>query len=168
MLARLKDLENAGVSSFKIEGRMKSGYYLATVINAYRRVMDGAPQEEFANELCAIAHRDYTEAYAFGKNAETVNYTNNQTQGDYAYIADVIGYENGYAELEMRNRFFEGDELEILSPTDTFGKTFRVSEILLKNGERTTDAKLVQAHYFVPCPYPLQKGDYIRRKNQDK
>ncbi|MBQ9729582.1 MAG: U32 family peptidase [Clostridia bacterium] len=164
MLSHLNELEKAGVSSFKIEGRMKSGYYLATVINAYRRVMDGALAEEFQKELCAVAHRDYTTAYAFGENKETVNYTNSQTQGDYAYIADVLDYQNGLATLEMRNRFLVGDELEILSPSSSFGKTFRVEEITLPNGEKTLDAKLVQGHYTVPCPHPLQKGDYLRRK----
>ena len=75
MLARLQEMERAGIRSFKIEGRMKSGYYLATVINAYRRAMNG---EDFAiseNELLRVAHRDYTQAYADGKNPKTVNYT---------------------------------------------------------------------------------------------
>ena len=70
MLSYLQDLENAGVCSFKIEGRMKSGYYLATVINAYRRAMDGQDFSVSEKELLAVAHREYTQAYALGKNNE--------------------------------------------------------------------------------------------------
>ena len=99
MLRHLKEMEGAGVSSFKIEGRMKSGYYLATVINAYRRYMDGGEREISEEELLRVAHREYTTAYAFGENSQTVNYTDSQSKGDYKYIADVLGYENGFVKL---------------------------------------------------------------------
>ena len=62
LISKLKELEDAGVSSFKIEGRMKSGYYLATVINAYRRAMDGEDMAVSERELLSVAHRDYTTA----------------------------------------------------------------------------------------------------------
>lgn len=67
MLSALDELERAGVNSFKIEGRMKSEYYLATVVNAYRRAMDGADTAFCEKELCATAHRNFTKAYAYGK-----------------------------------------------------------------------------------------------------
>ena len=116
------------------------------------------------DELLRVAHREYTTAYAFGENSETVNYTDSQSKGDYKYIADVLGYENGFAKLEMRNRFIQGDELEILSPDDNSGERFIADEIYLKNGEKVTDAKLVQAEYLVKCPYEIKRGDYIRKK----
>lgn len=164
MISRLKELQEAGVDSFKIEGRMKSEYYLATVINAYRRAIDGGATESLEKELENVAHRDYTEAYALGKNGATVNYTDSQTKGDCVYIANVLGWENGFAVAEMRNRFREGNVLEVLSPDGNFGKSFSAEEIFDSSGERTEDAKLVQEKYRIKCPYVLQKGDFLRRR----
>ena len=165
MLSHLQELENAGISSFKIEGRMKSGYYLATVINAYRRWMDGGDFAVSDNELSNVAHRAYTKAYMLGANAQTVNYDDSQSRGDYTYIADVQGSENGYVYAEMRNRFKKGDVLEVLSPSEQFGKSFVAEEIYTSTGEETDDAKRVQEIYKIKCPYVLNNGDYLRRKN---
>ncbi len=164
MLAYLSQMEGAGVSSFKIEGRMKSGYYLGTVINAYRRFMDGGELSLSQDELQRVAHREYTTAYAFGENNQTVNYSDSQSKGDYKYIADVLGYENGYALVEMRNRFKKGESLEILSPDNNFQKSFVAEEIYDSKNERTDDCKLVQERYKIKCPYPLKNGDFLRRK----
>ena len=165
MLGLLKQMEGAGIRSFKIEGRMKSGYYLATVINAYRRAMNGGDFKISEQELCNVAHRDYTQAYAEGKNSQTVNYTDSQSKGEYAYIADVLASENGFALVEMRNRFKKGEILEVLSPDENFGKSFAVERVYDSNGEETDDAKRVQEKYKISCPYPLKAGDYLRRKN---
>lgn len=143
---------------------MKSGYYLATVINAYRRAMNGEPLSVSESELCNVAHRAYTTAYALGENHETVNYTDSQSKGEYTYIADVAEYKDGFVYAEMRNRFKQGEILEVLSPSDMFGKTFEVKEMYDAAGEAVSDAKLVQGIYKIACPYPLQKGDYLRRK----
>lgn len=165
MLTHLQEMEGAGVRSFKIEGRMKSGYYLATVINAYRRMMDGGDIQISQAELCNVAHREYTQAYALGANAQTVNYQDSQSKGDYVYIADVRGTENGFVLAEMRNRFKQGDLLEVLSPDANFAKTFVAEEIYTSANERTDDGKLVQEIYKIKCPYNLKAGDYLRRKN---
>lgn len=166
MISRLTELKNAGVSSFKIEGRMKSGYYLASVINAYRRVMDGAMLSLGEKELLSVAHRDYTQAYADGSNNKTVNYTDSQSKGEYKYIADVLGYKDGRVFVEMRNRFKEGDILEILSPTENFAKSFPVKDMKDMQGESVADAKLVQAVYTIACPYKVQAGDYLRKREE--
>ena len=165
MLTRLQEMEGAGVRSFKIEGRMKSGYYLATVINAYRRMMDGGDMQISQTELNNVAHREYTQAYASGANAQTVNYNDSQSKGDYTYIADVQGTENGFVFAEMRNRFKQGDLLEVLSPDQNFTKTFAAEEIYDSQNQRTDDAKRVQEIYKIKCPYDLKAGDYLRRKN---
>ncbi len=165
MLSRLQEMENAGISSFKIEGRMKSGYYLATVINAYRRAMNGEDFGVSETELLAVAHREYTQAYADGANHNTVNYEDSQSKGDYTYIADVLGYENGYVYAEMRNRFKKGDVLEVLSPNSYFKNEFVVEEVYNSKNEWTEDCKRVQEVYRIKCPYALEKGDYLRRKN---
>ncbi len=166
MLENLRQMEGAGIRSFKIEGRMKSGYYLATVINAYRRALDGQPMEISRQELANVAHRTYTQAYAFGENKETVNYADSQSKGEYTYIADVLGSENGAIRVEMRNRFKQGDVLEALTPDGNFGKSFPVEEMYALDGTKVEDAKLVQGHYLIKCPYSLHKGDYLRRKAQ--
>lgn len=165
MLARIREMEGAGIRSFKIEGRMKSGYYLATVINAYRRFLDGEGFERSEKELLGVAHRAYTQAYADGQNAQTVNYDDSQSKGEYTYIADVVGSEEGYVFAQMRNRFKKGDILEVLSPTSNFGKTFCVDTMYDSKGEKTDDAKLVQETYKIKCPFALKQGDYLRRKN---
>lgn len=165
MSAHLTELANAGVCSFKIEGRMKSEYYLATVINAYRRILDGGYTPELEEELNCAAHRDYTTAYMLGANDQTVNYEDSQAKGTCDYIGNVLGYQGGQAIVEMRSRFKQGDVLEVLSPNQTFGKTFVANTILDSHGDPVDDAKLVQEHYRIACPdLTLQAGDIIRRR----
>ena len=164
MSAHLAELERAGVCSFKIEGRMKSEYYLATVINAYRRCMDGGFSPVIERELLTSAHRDYTQAYAFGKNTNTVNYADSQAKGDCDYIANVVEGENGFATVEMRGRFKVGDRLEVLTPTENFGASFVVESAFKSDGEQVDDCKLVQEKYRINCPYKLQAGDILRRR----
>jgi putative protease len=164
MLSKIEEMAKAGVCSFKIEGRMKSGFYLATVINAYRRFLNGEPISISEKELLAVAHREYTQAYAEGENSNTVNYQDSQSKGEYVYIADVLKSENGYVYAQMRNRFKQGDCLEVLSPSEHFQKSFVAEEIFTSKGEQTDDAKLVQETYKIKCPYPLQEGDYLIRK----
>ncbi len=163
MLPYLDELAKAGVCSFKIEGRMKSAYYLATVVNAYRRVMDGTLSVAQAQtELKKVAHRAFTTAYAFGENAETVNYADSQESGTREYVADVL--EDGECPLiQMRNRFKVGDELEILSPSDSFNRRFTVQEMKDERGNAVADAKLVMQKLQLRCPYPLVKGDILRK-----
>lgn len=164
MSAHLKDMAAAGVCSFKIEGRMKSEYYLATVINAYRRCMDGGYDAVIERELMTAAHRDYTTAYMLGDNHSTVNYADSQAKGDCDYIANVLKGGDGVATVEMRGRFRVGDTLEVLSPTENFGKSFRVERAINSAGESVDDCKLVQEHYEINCPYNLSAGDILRRR----
>ena len=96
LIGHLKELSEAGVDSFKIEGRMKSAYYLATVVNAYRRAFDrlaGKPSAfsdaDIFGELKKCAHRDFTTAYALGENEKTVNYADSQTKGTCDFVAEV-------------------------------------------------------------------------------
>ena len=160
----LAEMQSAGVCSFKIEGRMKSEYYLATVINAYRRCIDGGYNEAVERELLTAAHRDYTTAYATGKNTQTVNYSDSQAKGDCDYIANVLNCENGYITAEMRGRFKVGDILEVLTPSANFGKSFEVKEAYTSTGEQVTDCKLVQEKYRLSCPLNLSAGDILRRR----
>lgn len=166
MIRYLEQMRESGICSFKIEGRMKSEYYLATVINAYRRAIDFGVDDSIADELKNTAHRDYTTAYMLGDNPETVNYENTQEKGDCEYIASVLGSKDGMILAEMRNRFRKGDVLQILSPDLNFGKTFTVGDFYDSKGNLCDDGKLVQEVYSVPCPYELHKGDFLRRSVQ--
>lgn len=170
MLPYLDKLAAAGVCSFKIEGRMKSAYYLATVVNAYRRAQDGTLSVSAAlEELNKVAHRAFTAAYALGNNAETIHYSDSQEAGTRAYVADVLedggagAAEKNCALVQMRGRFRVGDTLEILSPSDSFNRTFAVEEMTSEEGERVEDAKLVMQKLRLRCPYPLRAGDILRK-----
>ena len=167
MSAHLAELAAAGVDSFKIEGRMKSAYYVATVVNTYRRLLDGTmTEEDAARELDTAAHRDYTQAYAFGANANTVHYADSQAAGTRIYAANVLegAPAGGAALIEMRNRFRIGEELEILSPTGSFGGRFTVEEMRDEEGEIVLDAKRVQQKLRIFCPYELCAEDLLRKR----
>ena len=168
----LDELYKAGVVSLKIEGRMKSEYYLATVINAYRRALDdyyknGNGYKDnalYESELDKTAHRSFTTAYALGKNTATVNYEDSQSKGSYKFIANVLNYADGYAEIEMRNRFCKGDVLQVLSPSPSFNKEIVVDQLKNANGELVTDAKRVQEVLYLRTDVKLSAGDILRRK----
>ncbi len=164
MSARLHELHEAGICSFKIEGRMKGEYYLATVVNAYRRLLNGEAFSQIVPELLKASHRDYTEAYAFGKNENTVSYADNKTEGTYDFIATVTGCKNGRVYCEMRGRFYEGDTLEVLSPTDAFLKEVKVCGLRDSSDRPQQDAKRVQEIYSFTSPLALQEGDILRRR----
>lgn len=172
MISHIDEMVDAGVISLKIEGRMKSEYYLATVINAYRRAIDeyckiGDKYKEnsmFYDELIKTSHRAFTTAYTLGDNCDTVNYSDSQSVGEKQFIAVVTkGTEGGYAEIEMRNRFKKSDVLEILSPSDNFNKTFVVNEMYDEDGNEIVDAKIVQQKIRIKCEYDLREGDILRK-----
>ena len=71
--------------------------------------------------------------------------------------------ENGLAVVEMRNRFVVGDELEVLSPGENFNRRFAVKEMFGEDGERLTDAKIVQQKIVLFCPFRLCEGDILRK-----
>lgn len=161
LIRRLDELDAIGVSSIKIEGRMKSPYYVATVVNAYRRALDllckckkagkkYAAPEALAKELEYASHREYTEGFMFDENSHLQNYkTGSQTQSK-DFVAIVREVDNDGIWVEMRNRFCSGEVLEILSPGPAFGATLVIPEMKNKAGEIVTDAKHVQELIFIP------------------
>lgn len=171
MISHIGEMLKSGIVSLKIEGRMKSEYYLATVVNAYRRAIDEflkigdsyCKNTSFYDELKKTNHRAFTTAYNFGDNAETVNYADTQSSGERQFIAVVEDCANGFITVEMRNRFKVGDELEVLSPWENFNKKFVVTEIFDEEGNSVTDAKIVQQKLKIACPFVLYEGDILRR-----
>ena len=119
MLAHLDALAAAGVDSIKIEGRVKKAFYVATVVNAYRHVLDGDPAECWASELEKISHRPYSTGFYFGDAEQT------DDADTYVQLNDWVGEVRACEALEdrryrvivrCRNRFREGEMLELLSP----------------------------------------------------
>lgn len=171
LIDHVGDLIRAGVCSFKIEGRMKSEYYLATVVNAYRRAIDAyyevgdryKEDETYRRELEKTAHREFTTAYLLGENDRTINYNDSQSKGERKFIATVVeGTKDGYALVEMRNRFKVGDTLEVLSPSETFNKTITVGKLTDEKGNAVEDAKIVLQRLRLFTDLPLCVGDILR------
>lgn len=114
MLAHLRELACAGVDSIKIEGRNKKAFYVASVVGAYRRVLDGESAEAVADELLAVSHRPYGTGFYFEEAEQAPAYDGYEQET--MHMADIVACEGGYLYLLCRNRFAEGDELEILAP----------------------------------------------------
>ena len=153
----------AGVDSLKIEGRMKSPYYVATVVNAYRHALDGDwPLERVQAELDCASHRPYSTGFYLGRMRQ-------EDVGEGAYrqscqfVAAVRGSEGDLLRVEQRNRFRLGDELEVLSPELT-GERFFVEELYDEDGNELMSAGFPGQEVALNCPYPLQPGDLLRRR----
>ena len=166
MIKHLKELEKAGVCSLKIEGRMKSDYYVASVVNAYRRALDGGyDMAKLEDELEKTSHRRYTTGFYFDSDDKEFLETSMPIQ-TAEFIAKVVeNSQNGKVKVEMRNRFKIGDELEILSPTASFLKKIKIDSIENGKGEQIDDCKRVQEIVTINCPYDLKKGDILRKAN---
>lgn len=171
MISHIEDLRNAGIDSFKIEGRMKTVYYVANVVNAYRRAIDlQNPTKEqielLEQETYKCKNRGYSTGFYYGRDTAKQTYSKEQKTDGYNFIAvvlDAVG--DGYL-VEMRNRFKTGDKLEILSSGDDFGKVFEVAKIVDESNNEINDAKLVQQKLII---YPKDKvklypEDILRKK----
>lgn len=160
----LDDIAKAGVISFKIEGRMKSPYYVATVTNAYRQRINGtATLETLHHELECASHRPYSTGFYFG----ALKYDHNN-DGLYRQSCKFIGIVqgedgDGRCFVEMRNKFSVGDTLEVLSPYSS-GQRFTVTSIVDKNGNIRESAHIPQEILSVECPLKLQSGDILRKR----
>lgn len=114
MLPHLADLARAGVNSIKIEGRNKKAFYVASVVGAYRRVLDGEPWQQVAPELLDVSHRPYGTGFYFGEARQAVDYDGYEQQT--MHVADVVACGDGKLYALARNRFEEGQALEALVP----------------------------------------------------
>ena len=114
MLEHLAELAAAGVDAIKIEGRNKKAFYVASVVAAYRRVLDGEDPAAVAPELYDVSHRPYGTGFYFGAAEQAVDYDGYEQECLHA--ADVLASDSGYATVLCRNRFAEGDQLELLAP----------------------------------------------------
>ncbi len=162
----LDELAQAGVASFKIEGRMKTAYYVATVVDAYRRRLDGtAPAQALREQLSCISHRAYGTGFYLGYDNPPP--AQDMYTSDCAFAASVLGWENGTAHLEQRNFFYNGEALELLSP-HSFGQKFTVKNLRTTEGELVEKASHAQMELFCDCDVPLHPGDMLRVRRERK
>ena len=160
-LSFLDAIREAGVMSLKIEGRMKTPYYVATVTNAYRRAIDhSAPESVLQEELLAVSHRPYASGFYFGdlKHPEPNDGVYRQS---CRFAAVVKSYENGRVTVEQRNRFVQGDRMEVVSP-DSMGLSFLAENLTDSWGNPVTAAPHAQERITMDCPFALSEGDFLR------
>ena len=171
MIEYLNKLIEVGVTSFKIEGRMKTPYYVATIVNAYKRALQLAIKQGkdyvcpkyLVDELTKTSHRKYTTGfYLHADNKE--NLETSRTAQTFDFVAIVTNVENGIVEIEQRNRFESTDELEILSPNDYFNQKIVLINMKNKNGEPVSIANKVQEKLYFESSIPFQVGDILRKK----
>ena len=159
----------AGVTSFKIEGRMKSPYYVATVVNAYRKRLDALKTDTaddmqlalLRRELNAASHRPYSSGFYFGE-------LKHHAPDEGAYLQDCtfVGVvrerlSGGRILFECRNRIREGDRVELLSP-DSLGLSFVAGNIRSESGLPEPAAARPSESYSMDCDCPAAPGDLLR------
>ena len=159
----LDELVDAGVTSLKIEGRMKTEYYVAVVTNAYRRVLDGTMTvEEAQRELLTVSHRPYTTGFYHGELPKDHSNAGVYTQ-THRFAGVVLACENGVATVEQRNRFVRGDALEVVSPVLSRA-VLHADEIEDESGAPVEIANKVKAVLKIKTDLPLAPGDLLRKK----
>lgn len=164
----LDKIIETGVDSLKIEGRMKTEYYVGSVVRAYRKRIDDyfAGKEydkSLEEELYKVNHREYTTGF-YLKEAEQC-YETSKPDNDYRYCAEVIGYdeEKKLLEVVQRNRFFDGDTLETVTNENV--KELIINGITDEEGNEVKDCKLVMQKLFIKTDCKLEKHDMLRKKS---
>ena len=165
----MDQLIDAGITAFKIEGRMKSAYYVATVTNAYRRriddiaagTADAASLAPLRRELDAVSHRAYAAGFYFGE-------MKRHAPDDGAYLQDCrfVGtvlerLPGGRARVELRNRVRAGDALEVLSPA-SLGLAFTARNLTDAQGAPIDEAAVPMMRFELDAPAELAPGDMLR------
>lgn len=173
-IEHIPELVQSGITSLKIEGRVKTSYYVATIVGAYRREIDryfADPQNYIFNkaeydELCKVSHRPYTTGFYCGKPDENSQvYTSSSYIRDYDLIGIVQSYdaETGIATITQRNRFFKGDEIEIIRPMQPyFVQT--VDSMTDENGSEIEVANHAEQIIKMKIKEPVTAGSMLRKK----
>ena len=171
-IEHIPELIEAGIDSFKIEGRMKSAYYTAVVTNTYKMAIDSYFSGDYEynslwyRELESVSHRDYATGYYFSDSHTDANLS--ETTGyikDKAYLAVVTSYDErtGLAELTQRNKMCVGDEIELLTPGKV-GTPLTVGELYDENHNPIEDTKHPYMKFYMKVPFAVKSGDIIRAK----
>ena len=176
LIEHIPELAKAGIDSFKIEGRAKSAYYTAVSVNAYRCALDGyeasgfssdyKPEQWIVDEVKKVSNRRYCTGFYFSDpmdDAQIFYEGGYVREWNVAAIADR--WENGVLYASQRNRFFEGDELEVMIKGK---KPFKVTVRNLKNadGEKIDNAPHPMMSLSFDCPEPVPSGAYLRMERK--
>lgn len=167
MIEHLPELIDAGVTSFKIEGRMKSAYYAAVITNAYRHALDAALagralERVWIDETDMVSHRPYTTGFYFGEPGQHYAEASYFTTADVAAVVESCD-EDGEAVLTQRNKFSAGEELELLSPEGE-PLSFRVEHMYNADGEEIADTRHAMMEIHMKLPVSVPRYSILRRR----
>jgi len=177
MIEHIDKLIESGLSSFKIEGRVKSEFYVATVVAAYRQSIDSYldnPQKwsfnpQWMEELKKVSHRDYTTGFYFGKpGGSEQHYASSSYIREYDMVGVVEEYdeETSVAAVVQKNRFFTGDEVEFLCPDGSFFKQ-KIEKITDETGAEIQVANRPQSVVYIKTAQKTEKGAFMRKKREN-
>lgn len=172
LLPYLLQLMEAGICSFKIEGRMKSAHYAASVVSVYRRAIDACwrdPQhytvkQEWLDELEKVSHRPYTTGFALGKpDAAAQVYTTSSYLQTHEFVGLVRDWDNGRLTVEQRNHMKEGETLEVFCPDGSL-RTLVLKEMRNQDGEPIVAAQHPQMVFTCRAAESIPESSILRRK----
>ncbi len=159
----VKELAELGVNSFKIEGRMKTIHYIATVVSLYRKLIDGEKlsEKEIVDTLAKVSNRGYTLGFMKG-GIEPSDYAldDNKPKAKTLFVANVIEDKKDSCVVRVRNKIKAGDELEVISP-DGIAKNIRIpAQLKMQDGTLTSE---VNNESIIVLDTPLKKYSLLRR-----
>lgn len=172
LLPYLLQLMEAGICSFKIEGRMKSAHYAASVVSVYRRAIDACwrdPQhytvkQEWLDELEKVSHRPNTTGFALGKPDATAQvYTTSSYLQTHEFVGLVRDWDNGRLTVEQRNHMKEGETLEVFCPDGSL-RTLVLKEMRNQDGEPIVAAQHPQMVFTCRAAESIPESSILRRK----
>lgn len=177
MIEHIDKLIESGLSSFKIEGRVKSEFYVATVTAAYRRAIDSYLENpdgwsfnpEWLDELKKVSHRDYTTGFYFGKPGGTEqHYASSSYIREYDMVGVVEEYDEktSVAKIVQKNRFFKGDTVEFLCPDGSFF-TQTIGTITDADGNEIEVANRPQSIVSIKTDRKAENGAFMRKKRPE-
>ena len=174
MIEHIPELMESGIDSFKIEGRMKTALYVATVARTYRKAIDDykvSPElykknlPWYLDQISNCTYRQFTTGFFFGKPSDEAQiYDNNTYLKEYTYLG-IVGEQNeeGLYRIEQRNKFSVGEEIEIMKP-DGENLTVTVKRIVDEDGTDMESAPHPKQVLYIDLGHPLEKYDILRRK----
>ena len=176
MLPYLPELLAAGVSSLKIEGRMKTAYYVATVVSAYRRALDTLLNEGEAayrvalpaltEELNKGSHRPSNTGFYFGPPQPAAGAEGFEQTMEFVGQVTRSAKPGEPTEILLKNRFFKGDTLEVLSPDGSHAFTAEPFT-LAETGEKLETYSVADTKILMRIPFPVSEGDFLRGPNRN-
>ena len=160
----LDEVIAAGVTSLKIEGRMKTPYYVAGAVNAYRRYLDGGSMEDSMKELHAISHRPYSTGFYKGEIRNSIHAPAYYFK-DCDYIGPVVDRNGDRITVQVKNKLTSGQTVEALTPS-AMNVSFAASDLRTPDGEPLSCAAVPDTFYTLPAPEGVGKGDYLRIRHE--